>query len=262
MGYYNLFRRPSVPTMTVAHHFMFEHPRYPKPPGFMLKSWGMRQYVNLNGARASHLALSFYPGEDIPSKRLYVCPPILRRQLFDLRPDPNGNYLLVYLLNHGYADDITAWQRRHPEVPVHCFYDKPGAPAEEVRAPGLTFHALHGEKFLRMMAGARGVVCTAGFESISEAAYLDKPLLMVPVQGHLEQWINSLDAELAGLGVRDFNFNLDRLLQPMNPGKRAEFKAWVDRAEEVAVGVAERTAYSQATLAGQRKLRSQAPQHA
>jgi len=88
-------------------------------------------------------------------------------------------------------------------------------------------------------------VCTAGFESISEAAYLDKPLLMVPVQGHLEQWINSLDAEMSGLGVRDFAFNLDRLLQPMNAAKRAAFKAWVDRAEEIAVDVAERTAFGE-----------------
>jgi uncharacterized protein (TIGR00661 family) len=245
LGYYNLFRRPPVPTMTVAHHFMFDHPRYPKPPGFRLKSWGMRQYVNLTGARASRLALSFYPGEDIPSKRLYVCPPILRRQLFDLKPDRDGSHFLVYLLNHGYAEDVVAWHRRHPEVPVHCFYDRPGAPDEETKAPGLTFHALHGEKFLRMMAGARGVVCTAGFESISEAAYLDKPLLMVPVQGHLEQWINSLDAEQAGLGVRDFSFNLDRLLQPMSAARRAEFKRWVDRAEDIAVNAAERTAFGE-----------------
>ena len=54
--------------------------------------------------------------------------------------------------------------------------------AEEQRNARLTFHKLHGEKFLRLMASSRGVACTAGFESVSEAAYLGKPLLMVPVE--------------------------------------------------------------------------------
>lgn len=240
MGYFKWRRRTTVPMLTVAHHFMFDHPKYPKPRFFRLRSFGMRRYVALTGANAEHLGLSFYEAENMPAKKLHVCPPILRRQLFDLKP-VTGDYLLIYLLNHGYADEIRAWHLRNPSIPIHCFYDKPGAPAEETVVPGLTFHALHGEKFLRLMAGARGVVCTAGFESISEAAYLNKPLLMVPVAKHLEQAINSLDAELHGLGVRDSAFNLDRLLKASPEGGRLAFRDWVNRAEDIAVDVAERT---------------------
>jgi uncharacterized protein (TIGR00661 family) len=241
-GYFNLRRRPKVPVLSVAHHFMFEHPRYPKviKPGF--QALGMRFYVRLTAANASRLALSFYPGEDLPERRLFVCPPILRRQLFELQPDPQGKYLLVYLLNHGYETEIETWQRQHPEVAIHCFYDKPGAPPEERRLPNLTFHALHGEKYLRLMAGCLGVVCTAGFESISEAAYLGKRLLMVPVQNHPEQTVNALDAQLAGLGMHDTGFRLSRLLQPMDRKVSLDFKQWVDRAGAFAVRAAELTA--------------------
>jgi uncharacterized protein (TIGR00661 family) len=241
-GYYNLRRRPKVPVLSVAHHFMFEHPRYPRVHKFGLQALGMRFYVRLTGANASRLALSFYPGEDLPERRIFVCPPILRRQLFELRPDPLGQYILVYLLNHGYETEIEAWHRQHPEVPIHCFYDKPGAPPEERRTANLTFHALHGEKYLRLMAGCLGVVCTAGFESISEAAYLGKRLLMVPVQNHPEQTVNALDAQLAGLGVYDKGFHLSRLLEPMNAKASAGFKQWVDQAGAVAVRAAEVTA--------------------
>jgi uncharacterized protein (TIGR00661 family) len=201
----------------------------------------MLLYTRLTGANATRLALSFYQAPDLPNRRVVVCPPILRRQLFELKAT-RGDYLLVYLLNHGYAEEIIAWQRAHPQVPVHCFYDKPGAAPEEVVQPGLTFHALHGEKYLRMMAGARGVVCTAGFESISEAAYLGKPLLMVPVQNHPEQGVNALDAELTGFGRRARSFDLSPLLEPHDGRANDEFRRWVAQAEAIAVLAAERAA--------------------
>ena len=69
-GYFNLRRRPKVPVLSVAHHFMFEHPRYPKVHKFGLQTLSMRFYVRLTGANASRLALSFYHGEDLPARRL------------------------------------------------------------------------------------------------------------------------------------------------------------------------------------------------
>ncbi len=240
MGYLNLRKRARPPTLSVAHHFMFEHPRYPKVGGFAIQKLGMMRYVNLTGANAARLALSFYEAEDKPG--MFVCPPILRRQLFALTPERPGSHLLVYLLNHGYADDIRAWHTAHPDVPIHCFYDKPGAPGEDKAAPNLTFHALHGEKYLRLMASARGVACTAGFESISEAAYLGKPLLMVPVQNHVEQHVNSLDAQMTGLGKRADAFDLSILIEPWDQKPLDTFRKWVDRAGEVFVRSAEKTA--------------------
>ncbi len=112
VGYFYLRRRSPVPMLSVAHHFMFEHPRYPRIRGFALQRIGMRRYVNLTGANAARLGLSFYPAEDLPGQRLFVCPPILRRQLFQLQPDPGGRHLLVYLLNHGYEAEVEAWHIR------------------------------------------------------------------------------------------------------------------------------------------------------
>jgi UDP-N-acetylglucosamine:LPS N-acetylglucosamine transferase len=101
---------------------------------------------------------------------------------------------------------------------------------------------LHGEKYLRLMASSGGVVCTAGFESISEAAYLGKPLLMIPVENHPEQHVNSTDAELCGLGMRDNHYRLERLLQPAARKLEFDFKSWVNSAEKLAVRAAEITA--------------------
>jgi uncharacterized protein (TIGR00661 family) len=243
MGVYNLMRPHPVPVLAVGHQYMIEHPRFVKDKPF--QQFGMRQYVRIAGARSSRLALSFYPAAESPG--FFVSPPILRRQLFELHPDPQGNHLQVYLLNHGYAPEIIRWHMKNRHVPIHCFYDKPGAPAEEQIDTTLTFHRIHGEKFLQMMASCRGVACTAGFESVSEAAYLGKPLLMVPVENHLEQYLNSLDAERTGIGRSDTAFHLSRLLEPANEQATGRFRRWVDQAETIAMRAVEETAWLRTT---------------
>ena len=241
-GIGRLLGRIKTPVLVLGHQFMLGHPAFIRSCHSITQQIGFSNFVRVVGSRSSKLALSFYSAENLPRKKLHVCPPILRRQLFELKNVQRGDYLLVYLLNHGYAPDIERWCTANPGVPVHCFYDKPGAPETEQKLPGLTFHKLHGEKFLEMMAGCRAVVCTAGFESVSEAAYLGKPVLMIPVQNHIEQFLNALDAVNAGLGLRDTDFHLSRLLAPDLPCGGQKFRDWVDSAGRIAMDVAEMVA--------------------
>jgi uncharacterized protein (TIGR00661 family) len=238
LGLHNACFGARVPTVVVGHQYLLEHPVFPRVAEFPASRRIMRGYLQVVGARSARLALSFYPAPPLPERRLTVCPPLLRAQLFE-QEVTRGNYLLVYLLNHGYAEAIRKWHERHPHVPIHCFYDKPGAPDEEQATPNLCFHRLNGEKFLRLMAGCRAVVTTAGFETVCEAAWLRKPLLMVPVENHVEQYLNACDAEQAGLGMRDRTFQLSRLLAPDCPVAPAGFREWVARGASVAVTAVE-----------------------
>lgn len=292
-AFYALTQRNRPPVVTIGHQFMFQHPGYVRTPQLWKQLISMRIYTWLLGARATKLALSFYPAPDLPGKRIIVCPPILRKQLFQLESqqpgplappkrgvdslsspeggegrgeealcfpvkipsphpsprlggareksssvagdtqlNPAGDFTLVYLLNHGYADQIIAWSAKNPQTKLHCFYDKPGAPAEFPHSPSLTFHKLDGEKFLKMMAQCRNVVCTAGFESVSEAAWLGKPLFLVPVENHVEQQVNAIDAQQCGLGIAEKTFNLDRLAELPVSLPTGEFRAWLDCAPQ------------------------------
>ena len=165
-----------------------------------------------------------------------------RRSAPSLPTKPDGDFTLVYLLNHGYADQISAWSARNPQARLHCFYDKPDAPAEFQHSPSLTFHRLDGEKFLKMMAECKNVVCTAGFESVSEAAWLGKPLFLVPVENHVEQQVNALDAQQFGLGVAEKSFNLDRLAELPDRLPVEKFRAWISRAPEKLLAAIEHAA--------------------
>lgn len=227
-------RQPAskTPVIAVGHQYMIHHPTYVKLRGHRSQQLGMRLFVRLVGGGAVKLALSFYEAPDLPNQRLLVCPPILRQQLFEIFPD-QGDYVLAYLVNHGYAQEIEAWHAQNRSKKLHCFYDKPGAPECYSPHPNLTFHMLNGEKFLHMMAGCRAVLCTAGFESVSEAAWLGKPLFMVPVQNHIEQMINALDAVNLGFGITAPRFDLDRLKELPLAVENEAFKQWVAVGETV-----------------------------
>ena len=227
-AFYAITRRKRPPVVAIGHQFMFQHPGYVRAPQLWKQLLSMKIYTRLLGARATKLALSLYQAPDLPGKRIIVGPPILRKQLFQLNSNPHGNFVLVYLLNHGYADQIIAWSTQHPQMKLHCFYDKPGAPPEFQHSPSLTFHKLDGEKFLKMMAACRHVVCTAGFESVSEAAWLGKPLFLVPVENHVEQQVNALDAQQFGLGLAETSFNLDRLAELPDRLPVEKFRSWVN----------------------------------
>lgn len=227
-AFYALTRRKRPPVVAVGHQFMFQHPGYVQAPKLWRQILSMRIYTWLLGGRTTKLALSFYEAPDLPAKRIIVGPPILRKQLFSLRPNPDGDFTLVYLLNHGYAEQIARWSDAHPRTRLHCFYDKPGAPVEFQHSPALTFHKLDGQKFLNMMAQCRNVVCTAGFESVSEAAWLGKPLFLVPVENHIEQEVNAIDAQQFGIGLAEKTFNLDRLAELPERLPTEKFHAWMD----------------------------------
>ncbi len=231
-AFYALTRRKRPPMVAIGHQFMFQHPGYVHAPHLWKQLFSMRIYTWLLGARTTKLALSLYEAPDLPEKHVIVGPPILRKQLFQLKANPEGDFTLVYLLNHGYADQIISWSAKNPRTKLHCFYDKPGAPAEFQHSPSLTFHKLDGAKFLQMMAECRNVVCTAGFESVSEAAWLGKSLFLVPVENHVEQQVNAIDAQQSGLGIAEKSFNLDRLAELPERLPVEKFRAWLDCAPQ------------------------------
>jgi uncharacterized protein (TIGR00661 family) len=243
MGVYNLLHRHPIPVVSVGHQFMLGHPEFVRCAKFPFQQWTMRQYVRLTGARSTKLALSFYPAAAIPERRLFVCPPLLRAEVFELPPGQPGRFLLAYVLNQGYANDILRWHAAFPDVELHCFCEKPKVEPVWRYDATLFFHKIDGTKFLRMMAESRGVACTAGFESLNEAAWFGKPLLVVPVENHIEQYLNALDAQKAGLAMAAGSFDLTPLLRRWKTAELGSYRGWLRQAGTRLVSIIERVAH-------------------
>lgn len=232
MGLYSALYRPSTPVVAVAHQFMFLHPDYRFPQGHRAQRWAVQAVARIAGWGAQRrLALSLYPASREMDANVNVVPPLLREEVFAQPTGKQEPFLLAYILNSGYADEIVRWHEDNPEVSLHCFWDRPDARAVEHYDETLTFHRLDDEKFLRMMARARGFVSTAGFESVAEALYLGTPMQMIPVEGHFEQRCNAVDAVRAGAGIRSSEFDLNRLQEfaPQYSERSEDFRAWVRR---------------------------------
>lgn len=228
-GLYYGLRRPDPPMVSIAHQYMFLHPAYRFPVGWPLSRRGTQAFARLTAWGATQqLALSLYPTTDQPAQRLTVMPPLLRPAVFELTPTTHP-FLLMYLLNRGYVADVRRWHAHHPDTEVHCFVDRPGAPMVEHCTDTLTLHQLDGQKFLSMMAQCRGLVCTAGFESVAEAMYLGKPVQVIPVAGHFEQHCNAHDVVRAGTGSWTSQFDLDTIasLADPRPTPDSTFRDWV-----------------------------------
>ncbi len=255
MGGVSRSRSTPVPTLAVAHNYVFLHPALERAPGPQHARRAVLAYAQATAAGAARrVALSFDELPDAPRARLLVAPPLLRPGL-DASAVRDDGFLLAYALNAGYGADLRAWQSRHEDVEVHCFLDggaaalgrvSRGANGKASATPGFHVHDLDDRAFLDHLARCRAYVGSAGFESLCEAHWLGKPVLAVPTQGQFEQTLNAWDAERCGVARRGGYEDLDDFWRrPPTPGAEVvtRFRAWVDRAPARLVDVVERTAH-------------------
>lgn len=224
-----LFYRPDIPLICIAHQYLFLHPDFVFPKQSNLSIVSLKFFTRLTAIGAvKKLALSFRKMREVPVRGIVVVPPLLRKEVLTVRPQ-NGDYLHGYLLNSGFAEEVMRWHAAHTNVPLHFFWDKKGAEEEIKIDTGLTFHPLDDQLFVKCMAGAKAYATTAGFESVCEAMYLHKPVLMIPV--HIEQICNAFDAMRSGAGRVADRFDLDALLELSERYVPDScFREWVDQA--------------------------------
>ncbi len=226
--------RPCDRFYCLGHQYLLNHPRFPMLDEMVID----RLLLQLNtwwtalGAR-EHLALSFLPMENHLSLKIRVVPPLLREEIFQLRPE-TGLHFLAYMVNDGYAEDIIEQHAQQPDLQIEAFWDRKTEENPLQIRPGLRFHQLDDAKFLETMRTCQGYLTTAGFESICEAMYLGKPVLMVPTAGHVEQRCNALDASLAGAGIQSDRFDLPKFLQFIPEYRQVQngFSTWVRQAPQ------------------------------
>lgn len=224
-----LLFRPGRLRLALGPHFRTGLADVGRPVGTRAGWWGLRLLTVLCGLGAHRrLALSFEPGEG-PEGGARVLPPLLRKEVLGAEPR-EGAHLQVYVLNPGYGAEVERWHREHREVKVEAFWDRSDAPDCLEVHPNLRFHRIDDRKFVEGLRACRALATTAGFESVCEAMYLGKPVLVVPTRGHVEQAFNAEDAVRAGAGIRRDSFALDDLLEHLEGRPRTPsdtFRAWV-----------------------------------
>ncbi len=239
---YHRLHRDRRPLFCIGHQYFIGHPAFQYPSSHTGDRTGISFYNRLTAPRRSFkIALSFSREKDLESQNLFVCPPLIRQLIKDQTPS-KGGFILAYLLNVGYSQDIISWSAKNPGVKIQAFWNKPGSGATELSAD-LTFHELHGEKFIDCLASCDAYVSTAGFDSIAEAAYLQKDILMIPTKNHFEQKCNAQDAARVGIAISSDRFDLSLLIEKQKTHSEAAlraFKEWADDYDDRIMEILER----------------------
>lgn len=171
-----------LPLVSIDNQHRMRYMEYPRPPKL---SNDRRLTENIIRAMVPRpdvsLVTSFYFGKP-KNERTFVFPPILRQEVLAKQP-AEGDHLLVYLTS-GFASflDILKDFPRERFTVYGC--ERQGV--EE----NITYKLPSQDGFLDDLASCKAVMATAGFTLMTEALFLRKPYLALPMRGQFEQELN------------------------------------------------------------------------
>ncbi|UTD16754.1 glycosyl transferase [Tenacibaculum mesophilum] len=122
--------------------------------------------------------------------------PIIRKEI-RYRNITNKGHYTVYLPSYSDEKIIKVlssikdikWQVFSKKTKEHQFFHN------------ITILPINDDAFIRSMASAKGIVCGAGFATPTEALYLRKKLLVIPMKNQYEQQCNAVTLKKMGVTV-------------------------------------------------------------
>ena len=157
----------------------------------------------------AYLMISFFDAP-ILKKRSFLFTPLLRREIIEAKPT-SGEHVLVYVTAPS-PQLIDILKRVRAKFIAYGF-------GREGEDGNITFKKPSLDGFMRDLLSSKAIVANSGFSLISEALYLGKPYLAVPVASQFEQIFNAYYIGKMGYGayweeldkekVDSFLFNLD-----------------------------------------------------
>ncbi|MBD5642275.1 MAG: teichoic acid biosynthesis protein [Desulfovibrio sp.] len=160
---------------------------------------------------AANLLISFYQPPVRPGWNAAVKPPILRQKTLGLVPE-SGEDILVYQSNsrdRRLLDFLASSTRRV----CHVY----GYAETSAKTGNIVFHKRDEDEFGERLAKCAYVIMGGSHTLMSEALYLGKPVLSIPLLAMLEQRINALYLQRLGYGIQ-------ASMAELGPGLLADFE--------------------------------------
>ncbi len=147
-----------------------------------------RSIVEAKLPRCSHYLITTFFRPPLRRTRTTLIPPVLRPEVLAAKSE-RGEHLLVY--------QTANTNRALPEVLKRLgqptrIYGLRRDLTRDLVDENLVYRPFSEAQFIEDLRTARAVVAGGGFTLMSEAVYLHKPLLSVPVVGQFEQVLNAL----------------------------------------------------------------------
>jgi uncharacterized protein (TIGR00661 family) len=203
-----------LPSVQLGHQASFQSDNTPRPDK---KSLVGETILKHYAHATNHIGFHFQKYDS------FVLPPVIKEEFIRATPGDLG-HITVYLPSFQEHCLLEAFTKLK-DLRFHWFLDS----IKEITVKdNITFHPVNQEQFNKSLINCHGLITGGGFETPSEALYLGKRLMSIPIKNHYEQQCNA--AALRKLGVMvldgvDDTFG-DHILSWLKmPDLKAEVKA-------------------------------------
>ena len=186
-----------------GHQASFQSDHTPRPAH---KSVLGEMILKYYGKASDYVGLHFRPYDD------YIFPPVIKQSIRSAQPADHG-HITVYLPAHQ-RHCIERILKEISPVKVHWFLPEVTSVFQE---DNITFFPISQEDFNESLIHCHGIMTAGGFETPSEALYLNKKLLSIPIMEQYEQQCNAAALRLLGIKV----------LKDLNEETKRDFFEWV-----------------------------------
>ncbi|MEY2830551.1 MAG: hypothetical protein RIQ33_2409 [Bacteroidota bacterium] len=174
-----------VNSVQLGHQASFISANTPRPE----KKSKVGEIILKHYAKATNnIGLHFQKYDD------FIFPPVIKNEIIQSNVT-NLNHVTVYLPAFQ-QECLYENFKKLKEIQFHWFLPEIIQPYTE---NNITFYPVNQELFNRSLVSCHGLITGGGFETPSEALYLGKRLMSIPIQDHYEQQCNA--AALKKMGV-------------------------------------------------------------
>jgi uncharacterized protein (TIGR00661 family) len=197
-------RKKGLRSVQFGHQASFQSKNTPRPTNI---SWLGEMILKYYATATDYIGLHFRPYDD------FIFPPVIKQDIVNSKPKDQG-HITVYLPAHEPHCIETILKEISP-IEVHWFLPN----LKEITKNGnITYFPVNQQYFNESLINCHGIMTAGGFETPSEALFLNKKLLSIPIKGQYEQQCNA--AALNLLGVKS--------LTDLNETTKVDFFAWIN----------------------------------
>ena len=170
----------------VSHQYSFLSKNIPRPKGINFMS---ELFLNKFAPVSTPIGLHFEKYDD------FIDYPVIRGDVKILTPLNKGHYT-VYLPSYG-IEEVVKELSKYP----HKFEVFTKGINKNVKYKNVKICPNSKSKFINSFINCKGVITSGGFETPSEALFLKKKILSIPIKGQYEQLCNSEALKKMGVSV-------------------------------------------------------------
>ena len=197
---------------------------------FMVSSFVISSIIT----NADYYLIPTFFFQKVKCRNVFLFPPIVRDEITNAKVSNKG-HIIVYQTSDSYKKLIPTLKNTKFNF---IFYGN-----KQGKDKNIIFKKFCEKEFIKDLASCRAVITNGGFGLISEAIYLKKPVLSIPVKKQFEQILNAIYVKKLGYGeyylritekrIGDFVKNIPKFRKNLKKFKKHDNSKMLDKLEQI-----------------------------